>query len=53
MDGDAIGGTVNLGTRKAPYNKRLSVSMATGYNSLTEDPRYNGSVIFGNRYLKE
>lgn len=53
MDGDAIGGTVNLVTRKAPYNKRFSVSIATGYNSLTEDPQYNGSVIFGNRYLKE
>jgi len=53
MDGDAIGGAVNLVTRKAPYDKRLSVSLASGYNFLTEDPQINGSVIFGDRYFKD
>ncbi|MBN2635873.1 MAG: carboxypeptidase-like regulatory domain-containing protein, partial [Prolixibacteraceae bacterium] len=51
MDGDAIGGAVNLVTRKAPYSKRLSVSAATGYNFLTGDPQVNGNVIFGDRYF--
>ncbi len=51
MDGDAIGGAVNLVTRKAPYKRRLSVSTAAGYNVLTNDPQYNGSIIFGDRYF--
>ena len=53
MDGDAIGGAVNLVTRKAPYSKRLSVSAATGYNFLTSDPQVNGNVIFGDRYFND
>jgi outer membrane receptor protein involved in Fe transport len=53
MDGDAIGGAVNLITRKAPYSKRLSLSAATGYNFLTNEPQVNGSVIFGDRYLND
>lgn len=53
MDGDAIGGAVNLVTRKAPYDRRLSVSMASGYNFLTEDPQINGNIIFGDRYFND
>ncbi len=53
MDGDAIGGAVNLVTRKAPYSKRLSVSGAPGYNFLTGDPQVNGNVIFGDRYFND
>lgn len=53
MDGDAIGGAVNLVTRKAPYSKRLSVSAGTGYNFLTGDPQLNGNLIFGDRYFKD
>lgn len=53
MDGDAIGGAVNLVTRKAPYTKRLSVSGAGGYNFLTNDPQINGNIIFGDRYFND
>jgi len=53
MDGDAIGGAVNLVTRKAPYTKRFSVSGAGGYNFLTNDPQVNGNIIFGDRYLND
>lgn len=53
MDGDAIGGAVNLVTRKAAYSKRLSVSAAGGYNFLTGDPQVNGNVIFGDRYFND
>jgi len=53
MDGDAIGGAVNLVTRKAPYSKRLSVSAAGGYNFLTNDPQVNGNIIFGDRYFND
>ncbi|MDX9883112.1 MAG: TonB-dependent receptor [Prolixibacteraceae bacterium] len=53
MDGDAIGGAVNLVTRKAPYSKRLSVSAASGYSFLTGEPQFNGNVIFGDRYFND
>jgi len=53
MDGDAIGGAVNLVTRKAPYSKRFSVSGAGGYNFLTSDPQVNGNIIFGDRYFND
>ncbi len=53
MDGDAIGGAVNLVTRKAPYSKRLSISVGSGYNFLTADPQYNGSIIYGDRFFKK
>ncbi|MBN1416359.1 MAG: TonB-dependent receptor [Bacteroidales bacterium] len=53
MDGDAIGGAVNLVTRKAPYSKRFSVSGGGGYNFLTSDPQINGSIIYGDRYFND
>lgn len=53
MDGDAIGGVVNLITRKAPYAKLLSITGGTGYSFMIKKPMVNGNVVFGNRYLKD
>ncbi len=50
MDGDAIGGSVNLVTRSAPFDRRLSVTLGSGYNLVAEKPMLNGSFIFGDRY---
>ncbi|TDH24626.1 TonB-dependent receptor [Segetibacter sp. 3557_3] len=52
MDGDAIGGVVNLITRKAPYTKLLSFTAGTGYSFMIDKPMANGNLVFGNRYLK-
>jgi TonB-dependent receptor len=52
MDGDAIGGVVNLITRKAPYAKLLSVTGGSGYSFMIDKPMVNGNIVFGNRYLK-
>lgn len=52
MDGDAIGGVVNLITRKAPYTKLLSFTLGSGYSEIVQRPTYNGNFVFGNRYLK-
>lgn len=49
MDADAIGGSVNLVTRSAPYEKRISGTIGGGYNILAEEPTFNGSLIFGDR----
>jgi TonB-dependent receptor len=50
MDGDAIGGSVNLITKRAPENMRVSAVAAGGYNELTEDNIWNGNFTFGQRY---
>lgn len=51
MDGDAIGGAVNLVTRQAPNDLRISGSIGSGYNLLSEKPIYTGSAIIGQRFL--
>jgi TonB-dependent receptor len=50
MDGDAIGGTVDLVTKRAPEETRAAVSFANGYVDLTEDSISNGSLTYGRRY---
>jgi TonB-dependent receptor len=51
MDADAIGGSVNLVTRSAPYDRRVSLTLGSGYNVLAEKPIYNGAFVIGDRYL--
>jgi len=53
MDGDAIGGSVNLITRQAPYLRRLSLAVGSGYNPLSGSPRIQGSFVLGNRFVDE
>ncbi|GAB3659237.1 TonB-dependent receptor [Echinicola sediminis] len=50
MDADAIGGSVNLVTRKAPNGLRISGTAGTGLNLLSEKPIWTGSMILGNRF---
>jgi outer membrane receptor for ferrienterochelin and colicin len=38
MDADAIGGSVNLVTRSAPYDRRVSLTLGSGYNILASKP---------------
>lgn len=51
MDADAIGGSINLVTRSAPAGKRISGTLASGYNFLSEQPIWTGTLIAGNRFL--
>ncbi|QDH80763.1 TonB-dependent receptor [Echinicola soli] len=53
MDADAIGGSVNLVTRKAPNGLRISGTAATGLNLLSEKPIWTGSMILGDRLLDD
>lgn len=50
MDADAIGGAVNLVTRAAPYERRISGTLGAGYNTLANEPTFNGSLIIGDRF---
>jgi len=49
MDGDSIGGTVDLVTRRAPEETRVSVALGAGYSALMEETAPNGSFTFGGR----
>ncbi|MFA7327006.1 MAG: TonB-dependent receptor [Candidatus Kapaibacterium sp.] len=53
MDADAIGGSINLVTRNAPSERRLSVTAGSGYNALSEKPILNGALIYGERLLDD
>jgi TonB-dependent receptor len=49
MDGDALGGSVNLITRSSPVGFRLSASLGTGVNFISDKPIYTGNLILGDR----
>lgn len=49
MDADAIGGSVNLVTRKAPEQTLFSVEAAGGYAPIREDLSGSGSLTYGSR----
>ena len=52
MDGDAIGGIVNLGVMKAPLKRVTTVQLNGGYSSLDRDiGNYKGSVDLSNRFF--
>ncbi len=49
MDGDALGGSVNLVTRTAPEGFRLSATAGSGLSFITDKRILNGSFLLGNR----
>jgi len=49
MDGDAIGGAVNLITRTAPQGFRLSATLGSGLNFINNKRILNGSFLVGDR----
>jgi TonB-dependent receptor len=50
MDGDSIGGTVDLVTLRAPEEMRLSGSLGTVYTALMEETAPTAQVTFGTRF---
>jgi TonB-dependent receptor len=53
MDGDAIGGSVNLVTRSTPNEFRVSGTAASGFNFLSNKPIWTGSFAVGNRFMDD
>ncbi len=49
MEADALGGSVNLITRTAPQNFRLSATLGSGVNFITDKRILNGSFLIGDR----
>ena len=50
MDADAIGGSVNLVTKRAPDNQLFQIESAGGYAPIREKFSPNGSMTYGNRF---
>lgn len=53
MDADAIGGSVNLVTRQAPNALRVSGTVASGVNLLSDKPIWTGGLVIGDRFLND
>src|SRR5690606_36375944 len=52
MDGDAIGGSVNLITRASPNGERISATLAGGYNPIREKGNYTAGFVYGNLFFE-
>lgn len=53
MDGDAIGGTINLVTKNAPENLHFDILAQSGYNNLENDyGNYKFNFSGSNRFFK-
>ncbi len=50
MDGDAIGGALNLITAVAPTKERFSATLGGGYNELSGEPIVLGNLAWGRRF---
>lgn len=52
MDGDALSGTINLVTKKAPEERMLKANLKGGYNDITEShDQYEFSFRYGERFF--
>ena len=51
MDGDAIGGSINLVTQKASPNSLFSGTIGSGYSFLTAKPIIKGKLTYSNRFF--
>lgn len=51
MDGDAIGGGINLVTKNSPSRRILNFTGSTGYTWISEKPQWNIGGTWGDRFL--
>jgi TonB-dependent receptor len=51
MDADAIGGAVNLVTKRAPDTRLFQIETTGGYSAIREKYNPSGSITYGDRYL--
>lgn len=53
MDGDAIGGAINLVTKNTPYKRVLNATVGSGYNWVSDDMQLNLGVTYGDRFFND
>ena len=51
MDGDAIGGAINLVTKNTPYRRILNFTGSTGYTWISGKPQWNIGGTWGDRFF--
>lgn len=51
MDGDAIGGAINLVTKSTPYRRVLNATAGSGYNWVSDKMQLNLGLTYGNRFF--
>lgn len=53
MDGDAIGGSINLITKNSPYKRTLTATAGSGYNQISEKAQLNLGLTYGDRFFND
>lgn len=53
MDGDAIGGAINLVTKNTPYRRVFNANAGTGYNWISDKMQLNLGLTYGDRFLDD
>lgn len=53
MDGDAIGGSINLVTKNTPYKRTLNLTAGSGYNWISDKMQLNLGATWGDRFFKD
>lgn len=51
MDGDAIGGGINLVTKNTPSRRTLNFTVGSGYTWISGKPQWNLGATWGQRFL--
>ena len=51
MDGDAIGGAINLVTKNTPYRRILNFTAGSGYTWISGKPQWNLGGTWGDRFF--
>ncbi|QIU93323.1 TonB-dependent receptor [Bacteroides faecium] len=53
MDGDAIGGSINLITKNSPYKRTIAATAGSGYNWISEKAQLNLGFTYGDRFFHD
>ena len=53
MDGDAIGGSINLVTKNSPYKRFVTATTGTGYNWVSDKAQLNLGFTYGQRFFND
>ncbi|NPD82164.1 TonB-dependent receptor [Prevotella sp. PINT] len=53
MDGDAIGGSINLVTKNSPYKRTFNATAGSGYNRISGKAQLNLGLTYGDRYFND
>ena len=51
MDGDAIGGSINLVTKNSPYKRTIMATAGSGYNWVSDKAQLNLGFTYGDRFF--